>query len=111
MDVVDVAIVGGGAVGAACARSAAARGLHVAIFEPGPDPAAASPASAGMLAPQIEPADDARAALSARGRGLYEPLAPALRGTTGMDIGFCRSGIAAAAVDEPDALQPSAAEP
>src|SRR5437899_7218336 len=100
MDVVDVAIVGGGAVGAACARSAAARGLHVAIFEPGPDPAAASPASAGMLAPQIEPLDDALVGLSVRARDLYEPLAPALRETTGMEIGFWRAGIAAVAFDD-----------
>src|SRR5204862_188306 len=100
MDVVDVAIVGGGAVGAACARSAAARGLHVAIFEPGPDPAAASPASAGMLAAQIEPTDDALVGLSVRARDLYEPLAPALRETTGIDIGFWRAGIAAVAFDD-----------
>src|SRR5437867_9430101 len=100
MDVVDVAIVGGGAVGAACARSAAARGLHVAIFEPGPDPAAASPASAGMLAAQIEPTDDALVGLSVRARDLYEPLAPALRETTGMEIGFWRAGIAAVAFDD-----------
>src|SRR5437870_12001579 len=100
MDVVDVAIVGGGAVGAACARSAAARGLHVAIFEPGPDPAAASPASAGMLAAQIEPTDDALVGLSVRARDLYEPLAPVLRETTGIDIGFWRAGIAAVAFDD-----------
>src|SRR5216110_3909466 len=100
MDVVDVAIVGGGAVGAACARSAAARGLHVAIFEPGPDPAAASPASAGMLAAQIEPTDDALVGLSVRARDLYEPLAPMLRETTGIDIGFWRAGIAAVAFDD-----------
>src|SRR2546421_12391754 len=100
MDVVDVAIVGGGAVGAACARSAAARGLHVAIFEPGPDPATASPASAGMLAAQIEPTDDARAGLWVRARDLSEPLAPALRETTGIDIGFWRAGIAAVAFDD-----------
>ncbi|MGH7700193.1 MAG: FAD-dependent oxidoreductase, partial [Gemmatimonadales bacterium] len=56
---VDVAVVGGGAIGAACARAAARRGLHVAVFEPGPDRAAASPASAGMLAAQIEPPEDA----------------------------------------------------
>ncbi|PYP12916.1 MAG: hypothetical protein DMD56_02365, partial [Gemmatimonadetes bacterium] len=37
MKAVDVAIVGGGAVGAACARAAALRGLEIAIFEPGPD--------------------------------------------------------------------------
>src|SRR5260370_5071245 len=100
MKAVDVGIVGGGAVGAACARAVALRGLAVAIWEPGPDPAAASPASAGMLAPQIEPADDALVALSVRARDLYEPLAPALRETTGIDIAFWRSGIAAVAFDE-----------
>jgi glycine oxidase len=100
---VDVAIVGGGAVGAACARAAALRGLEVAIFEPGPDPAAASPASAGMLAAQIEPGDDVLVALAVRARDLYEPLAPALQETTGIDIGFWRSGIAAVAFDEPAA--------
>jgi len=101
----DVAIIGGGAIGAACARAAALRGLTVAIFEPGPDPAAASPASAGMLAPQIEPADDTLVSLSVRARDLYEPLAPALRDTTGIDIGFWRSGIAAVAFDEPAAAR------
>jgi len=97
---VDVAVIGGGAVGAACARAAAARGLQVAIFEPGPDPAAASPASAGMLAAQIEPTDDALVGLSVRARDLYEPLAPALGETTGIDIGFWRAGIAAVAFDD-----------
>src|SRR5881296_2079876 len=100
MTTVDVAVIGGGAVGAACARAAARRGLEVAIFEPGPVPAAASPASAGMLAPQIEPTDDGLVALSVRARDLYEPLAPALQETTGIDIGFWRSGIAAVAFDE-----------
>src|SRR5437870_2023396 len=100
MTAVDVAIVGGGAVGAACARAAALRGLEVAIFEPGPDPAAASPASAGMLAAQIEPTDDALVGLSVRARDLYEPLAPVLRETTGIDIGSGRAGIAAVAFDD-----------
>ena len=103
MKAVDVAIVGGGAVGAACARATALRGLEVAIFDPGPDPAAASPAAAGMVAAQIEPGDDVLVALSVRARDLYEPLAPALRETTGIDIGFWRSGIAAVAFDGPSA--------
>lgn len=103
MKAVDVAIVGGGAVGAACARAAARRGLEVAIFEPGPDPAAASPASAGMLAAQIEPGDAAVVALAVRARDLYEPLAPALEDATGINISFWRSGIAAVAFDEPAA--------
>src|SRR2546427_273250 len=113
MTAVDVAIVGGGAVGAACARAAALRGLEVAIFEPGPDPAAASPASAGMLAAQIEPLDDVLIGLSVRGRDLYEPLAPALQETTGIDIGFWRAGIASVAFGEQtaDRLQEDVALP
>src|SRR5437899_2674777 len=103
MTAVEVATVGGGAVGAAGARAAALRGLEVAIFEPGPDPAAASPASAGMLAAQIDAGDDVLVAVSVRARDLYEPLAPALRETTGIDIGFWRCGIAAVAFDEPAA--------
>ena len=90
-------------MGAACARAVALRGLEVAIFEPGPDPAAASPASAGMLAAQIDPGDETLVALSVRARDLYEPLAPALLETTGIDIGFWRAGIAAVAFDDPTA--------
>ncbi len=100
MKSVEVAIVGGGVIGAACARAAALRGLEVVLFEPGPDPAAASPASAGMLAAQIEPTDDLLLGLSVRARDLYEPLAPLLEETTGIDIGFWRGGIASVAFDD-----------
>jgi len=96
----DVAVIGGGVVGAACARAAALRGLAVAVFEPGPDPGAASPASAGMLAAQIEPTDADTFSLAVRGRDLYEPLAPLLREATGIDIGFWRPGIASLAFDD-----------
>ena len=99
----DVAVVGGGVVGAACARAAALRGLAVAVFEPGPAPEAASPASAGMLAAQIEPTDADTFSLAVRGRDLYEPLAPLLLEATGIDIGFWRPGIASLAFDD-DAL-------
>ena len=103
MKAVEVAVVGGGAVGAACARAVALRGLEAAIFEPGPLAAAASPASAGLLAAQIEPGDDVLVSVSVRARDLYEPLAPALLETTGIDIGFWRAGIASFAFDEPTA--------
>jgi glycine/D-amino acid oxidase-like deaminating enzyme len=96
----DVAVIGGGVVGAACARAAALRGLAVAVFEPGPAPGAASPASAGMLAAQIEPTDADTFSLAVRGRDLYEPLAPLLLEETGIDIGFWRPGIASLAFDD-----------
>jgi glycine oxidase len=96
----DVVIAGGGIIGAACARSAARRGLRVVVCDPGPLPGAASPASAGMLAAQIEPDDDAMLALAVRARDLYGPLAAELRETTGIDIGLWRAGILSVAFDE-----------
>jgi len=87
-------------IGAACARAAALRGLAVAVFEPGPDVAAASPASAGMLAAQIEPAGEDALSLSLRARDLYDALAPTLLDATGIDVGLWRSGIASLAFDE-----------
>src|SRR5437899_1710302 len=59
----EVLVAGGGIIGSACARAAAARGLRVIICEPGPDPTAASAASAGILAPQIESTDESLRAL------------------------------------------------
>ncbi len=101
----DVVIIGGGVIGAACARAAAGRGLHVVVFEPGPDPAAASPASAGMLAAQIEPTDQLLLSLGVRSRDRYEALAAALKDTTGIDIGFWRGGIASVALAEAEVDQ------
>ena len=97
---IQVAVVGGGVIGAACARNAAQRGLNVTLFAPGPDPAAASAASAGMLAAQIEPADAALLPLAVRGRDLYEDLAATLKDTTGIDIGFQRCGILTVAYED-----------
>ncbi|MGH7530042.1 MAG: FAD-dependent oxidoreductase, partial [Gemmatimonadales bacterium] len=86
----EVVIAGGGVIGAACARALARRGLRVAVCEPGPDPGlgAASAASAGMLASQVEPGDAALRAIGVRGRDLYPALAAELRETTGSDIGL-----------------------
>jgi glycine oxidase len=96
----DVAIIGGGVIGAACARAAAGRGARVVLFEPGPDPAAASAASAGLLAAQIEPTDPETLASAVHARDLYESLAATLREDTGIDIGFWRDGIASVALDD-----------
>src|SRR3989441_12759558 len=95
--------MGGGVIGAACARAAAVGGFAVGIFAPGPRPAGASPASAGMLAAQIEPLDNGLVALAVRSRDQYQRLAAELRDTTGIDIGFWAGGIAAIALDDEEA--------
>lgn len=99
----EVLVAGGGIIGAACARALALRGLRVLVCEPGPEPASASAASAGILGPQIERADESLRALGLRARDLYDSLGPALTETTGIDIGLWREGIAALAFDEAEA--------
>src|SRR5213594_4346679 len=99
----EVLVAGGGIIGAACARALALRGLRVVICEPGPEPAAASAASAGILGPQIERTDEALRALGLRARDLYDTLAAALSETTGIDIGLWREGIASLAFEEAEA--------
>jgi glycine oxidase len=99
----EVLIAGGGIIGAACARAAARRGLRVLICEPGPDPDAASAASAGILAPQIESGNEILRALGLRAREVYEALAPTLATDTGIDIGLWRDGAASLAFTEADA--------
>jgi len=99
----EVLVAGGGIIGAACARAAALAGLRVAICEPGPEPAAASAASAGILGAQIERTDESLRALALRGRDLYGSLAASLIETTGIDIGLWREGIASLAFDEAEA--------
>lgn len=96
----DIAVVGGGVIGAACARAAARHGLQVTLYAPGPDPAAASAASAGLLAAQIESADQRLLPLAVRGRDLYQDLDASLKDTTGLEIGFRPVGIATFAFDD-----------
>jgi len=100
----EVLVAGGGIIGAACARALALRGLRVLICEPGPEPAAASAASAGILGPQIERTDEALRALGLRARDLYDTLAAALSETTGIDIGLWREGIASLAFEDAEAI-------
>jgi glycine oxidase len=100
----DVIVVGGGAIGAACARELAAHGRRVLVIEQGGDRGQAWRAAAGMLAPQIE-ADESdpllRLGLAAREH--YEPLAATLHETTGIDIGLWREGIARVATESSEA--------
>lgn len=96
----DVVVIGGGAIGSACARELAFSGRNVLVVEEGGDKGQAWSAAAGLLAPQIE-ADgrDPLVELGLGARNLYDRLAPALRSSTGIEIGLWREGIARIATD------------
>jgi glycine oxidase len=100
----DIVIVGGGAIGAACARELAATGRRVLVLEAGTEMGQAWRAAAGMLAPQIE-ADgtDPLLEFGLRARDHYDGLAAELLETTGIDLGLWREGIARVAVDKGEA--------
>ncbi|HET9150715.1 MAG TPA: glycine oxidase ThiO [Gemmatimonadales bacterium] len=99
----DVIIVGGGAIGAACAREFARERRRVLVLDNGAD-GAAWQAAAGMLAPQIESDDnESLYELGMASRDRYAELAGELRESTGIDIGLWREGIARVAIDEADA--------
>ena len=99
----DVIVVGGGAIGAACARELAQAGWHVRVLDPEGDRGQAWRAAAGMLAPQIEAREgDALFELGLAGRDLYAELAPALEESTGINVGLWCEGIANVALREAD---------
>jgi glycine oxidase len=102
----DVIVIGGGAIGAACARELALTGRKVLVLEAGGDIGQAWRASGGMLAPQIE-ADgrDPLLELGLAAREHYQPLADALLNTTGIDIGLWQEGIARVAATETEAVE------
>jgi glycine oxidase len=100
----DVIVVGGGPVGAACARELAEAGRKVLLIEAGDDRGEGWRAAAGMLAAQAGTyPDDPLFELGMAGRERYAELAPLLLERTGIDIGFWQEGIARVAVDEADA--------
>ncbi len=100
----DVIVVGGGVVGAACARELASTGRKVLVLEAGGDKGQAWRAAAGMLAPQIEAdADDQLLELGLAGRDHYPKLAENLHSATGIDVGLWLEGIARVAGTEVEA--------
>jgi glycine oxidase len=99
----EVIVVGGGAIGAACARELARAGRKVLVLERGTDEGASWRAAAGMLAPQIEAAeDDPLFPLGLAGRDRYAGLARELEACTGIAIQYWRKGIARLAIEEND---------
>ena len=97
----EVVVVGGGVVGAACARQIALLGRRVRLIERGEEWGEAWRASAGMLAPQIDaPVGEEMFELGIAGREFYRDHAQELRESTGTDIGLWEGGILQAAADE-----------
>lgn len=95
-------IIGGGVLGAACARALAARGTQVTLIDRR-QPGAATDAAAGMLAPLAEAGpDDPLLAFSVRARDLYTELVPELEQETGIAIGLWSQGIYQVAFAETD---------
>ena len=88
-----IAIVGGGAIGLACAWRLAQEGVDVAAFERGQIGGEASFAAGGMLAPwpefYLHQRDVAFRELGAQSRDLYPDFAAELLDLTGVDIELC----------------------
>lgn len=100
----EVAIIGGGVIGLAVARSLARRGLRdVLVIDRASLGSEASSAAAGMLAPQAEAdcADDFFR-LCCQSRDLYPGFAQALNEETGIDIELETSGTLYLALTEED---------
>lgn len=93
----DVLILGGGIIGRACAAAIAERGARVLLLDHA-SAGAASGASAGMLAPSIERAQDSAQALGVAARDMYPSYVEWLRERTGIDIPLNRLGIFQVAV-------------
>jgi glycine oxidase len=97
----DVLVVGGGVIGAACARALSHQGTKVLLVDSGSQRGAASLIAAGMLAPLAEAAaQDPLLGLAVRARDLYVELAPTLLEETGVDIGIWNEGILQVAFTE-----------
>jgi glycine oxidase len=100
-DVADVVIIGGGVMGCAVAMRLAQRGIAVAVIERGIPGAEASSAAAGILGPQMEAEGPGPLLeLGLKSRALYPSLAAELAAATGIDVGYVKSGVLAAALDD-----------
>lgn len=108
----DVAVVGGGVIGLACAWRAAQRGLRVTVLERGEPGGGASHVAAGMLAPVAEAELGGDAARCVLELGLasaarYPAFVAELAEAAGADPGYLRCGtlLVARDRDEAEALE------
>jgi glycine oxidase len=101
----DVAVVGGGIVGLACAWYAARRGLSVVVLERDRLGGGASEVAAGMLAPVTEAdfGEDALLELNLAAADRWPDFAAELAATSGLSTGFRETGALVVATDRDDA--------
>jgi glycine oxidase len=101
----DVAVVGGGIVGLACAWYAARRGLSVAVLERDRLGGGASDVAAGMLAPVTEAdfGEDELLELNLAAAERWPGFAAELQAASGLPTGFRESGALVVAADRDDA--------
>src|SRR5688572_7873460 len=101
----DVAVVGGGIVGLACAWRAAQRGMSVVVLERDRFGAGASRVAAGMLAPVTEAdfGENALLELNLAGAERWPDFANELEAASGTSCGFRKSGALVVAADRDDA--------
>jgi glycine oxidase len=98
----DVIVVGAGLIGLTCATSVARRGLRVLIIT-SDERGAASPSSAGILAPSVgHPPGPART-LGLIARDLYPDYVHAVTSRTGIHVPLDRSGVLEVAFGDEDA--------
>jgi glycine oxidase len=107
---IDVAVVGGGAIGLAIAWRARQRGLSVVVLERGAvGGECASAVAAGMLAPvsEAEHGEAARSVLELglRSARMWPAFAAELLQESGEDVGLRRSGTLVVARDEDEARE------
>jgi glycine oxidase len=97
----DVAVVGAGAIGCAIAWRLAQAGLSVALIEKTRPGAEASSAAGGILAAQVEAKHEGPLfRLLLRSERMYEAFASEVREASGIDPGWRRCGVLAAALDD-----------
>jgi glycine oxidase len=106
---VDVAIVGGGAIGLAVAWRVRAKGLSVTVLERGALGRGTSYVAAGMLAPVAEvefgEAGQAALELGLRSAALWPEFAAELERCSGAELGLRRTGTLVLARDEDEARE------
>jgi glycine oxidase len=101
----DVAVVGGGIIGLACAWSAARRGLSVVVLERDRLGSGASEVAAGMLAPVTEAdfGEDDLLELNLAAAERWPAFAAELAAASGLGTGYRETGALVVAADRDDA--------